>query len=232
MRLILASIFIGISVLIPFKFYYLLFTLVIDLNSGWVFGTFFIRALVIIFFTIGLHLIFSHFKKTQKIKFIYTLLMSLLPGFGISFIQPIYNVDYGLYSTEYKLDYEDFKMTTGELLDNEKNNHIIAFFTPDCGHCQTASYLIGINEMAGQEINTYAIFNSDMASIQKFLGDNQGDEFFAHNIGDMDKYLYYSEFEFPSIYLLDSEGTTLNHWTGDMFNYSALDYILDMEVSE
>lgn len=232
MRLFLAILFIGLSILIPFKFYYLLFTLVIDLNSGWVFGTFFIRALVIISLTIGIYSLFSVFKKTQKIKFMYTLLICLLPGFGISFLHPIYNTDFGIYSDGIELDHAAFKLETGELLENETDHHLIAFFTPDCGHCQTAAYLIGVNHLAGQEINTYAIFNSDLESIQGFLADNEGDSFFAHNIGDTQKFISYSEFEFPSIYLIDPQGKTKYHWAGDMFNYSALDCLLNLEKSE
>jgi hypothetical protein len=232
MRIFFAILFISLSVFIPFKFYYILFTLVIDLNAGWVFGTFFIRALVIICLTIGVYSLFSLLKRTQKIKFFYTFLICLLPGFGISFLHPIYNTDYGIFSDEISLDHESFKTETGELLAEEKSAHLIAFFTPDCGHCQTAAYLIGVNHLAGQEINTYAIFNSDYENITRFLTDNEGDRFIAHNIGDIETFISYSEFEFPSIYLINANGETKYHWSGDMFNYSALDHILNLEVNE
>ena len=158
--------------------------------------------------------------------------MCLLPGFGISFLHPIYNTDYGLYSDDLSLDYEAFKAETGELLEAENSAHLIAFFSTDCGHCKTASYLLGVNALAGQEINTYAIFNSDYETIVTFLDENEGDSFFAHNIGDFNTFLSFSEFEMPSIFLIDKEGNTTYHWTGDMFNYTALDYVLNLEVEE
>lgn len=220
----------AIAIMIPMYFYKILEFFVLNLSSGWVFGSIYIRLLVIIMFTIALYIALSNFQKTKKIKFIYVFLISLLPGFGISFIEPIYDVDYGLISDELKIEnLEELEAATEGTFKFENKRVVLAFFTTSCPHCKMSSHKIGINKRAGMEVDVHTFFPSTQEEADNFLKEYNGETFTAHLLDGETEFTKFAGFTFPSIYVIDPEGNTEKHWTGDMINYTALDYLYDLE---
>jgi glucan phosphoethanolaminetransferase (alkaline phosphatase superfamily) len=104
MKIALSILFLVLAFIIPLFYDGILDFFVVNLKSGWVFGSIYIRLIVIILFTVFLYLLFSLFERTRKIKFIFVFLISLLPGFGISFIKPIYDIDYGMFDDSMEIE--------------------------------------------------------------------------------------------------------------------------------
>lgn len=230
LRVIFILIFLAVAGLIPFNYYDLVKYSVINFGTGWVFATLFIRFVVVVCFVLALNLIFSFFKRTEKLKFVWVFLIGMLPGFGISFITPIYNTDYGHMSDDLELeDIENLRAYNSGAYQIENERHIVAFFSTGCGHCQNVAAKIGINQMAGQEIEVHAFFIEEPNEIIEFLGQNYGQEFFGYQIKNQEEYMKYSGFELPSVYVIDRDGSTMKHWAGDLINYTALDYLAEME---
>ena len=227
---IFAAIFLITTFLIPFNYYSLVKFSVMDLNAGWVFSTFFIRFVCIVLFVIALNLIFSFFDKTRKIKFIFVFLIGMIPGFGISFITPIYNTDYGDYSDELDLNSPAILTEhTKESYNPGPKRHLVAFFSTDCGHCKNTAAKLGINQVAGQQIDVHAFFANGPEDVMYFLDNNNGSYFIPHQIVDANLFLDISGFQLPSVFLIDQDGSTMKHWAGDVINYTALDYLSSIE---
>lgn len=230
LRILIITVLLGLAVLIPLNYYYLIGFSVVHLKAGWVFSTFFLRFLVIILFVLSLNLIFDFFKKTRKIKFGYVFLIGMIPGFGISFLSPIYNTDYGDLSDKLVIeDLSELQEMTDGAYHVENQRHIVGFFSVDCGHCKNVSAKIGINQMGTQELEVHAFFAASIEDIKQFQENNYGREFHSYQIADVKKFLDLSGFEMPSIFLIDRDGTTMKHWTGDVVNYTALDYLSQLE---
>lgn len=228
LRGIIAVIFLTLAFLIPFYYYDLVKFSVLNLNAGWVFSTFYLRFLCIVFFVIALRLIFSYFKRTRHMKFIYVFLIGLLPGFGISFITPIYKGEYGDKSDNMQLQtvqvlkgYAEGKYDPGD------KRHLVCFFSTDCGHCKNTSAKIGINQLAGMEIEVHAFFANPPADVEYFINHNNGQQFHSYVMSNSDLFLSISGFQLPSVFLIDRDGSTMSHWASDL-NYNALDYIAEI----
>ena len=229
-NILFAIISFTIAVLLPIYYDDVLVFLVTKVGAGWVFGTIYIRVLVIAFFAIGLYALFQLGDRLKKIKFIWVFLIAIGPGFGISFIEPIYQNDYGTYNSDFKpeniVQLEEYMPID---LSNSKEKKLIAFFTTSCPHCKVASRRIGYNFEGGQNIKMNAIFPGTMEDADSFIADNNGSEFNYYAIDNDSLFLALSGGSFPSLFLLSNENEVISHWTGDGINYSCLDYLANEE---
>lgn len=229
-NLFLAVLFLSISVLIPLVFENALVFLVTNLKLGWVFSSVILRLLVIVLFSISLFQFFKLNEKLSRLKFWLVLLIGLLPGFGVSFIAPIYVTDYGMLGDDLELkDLNELELAAGSPVLSAENYTLVAFFTTTCPHCQAASARIGYNIKGGQTVPVTAIFPGSEGDTHQFLEENNGKEFNALLINNDDLFLRISNGTFPSIFLVDKSGKTLNHWVGDELNYTGLDYLKSLE---
>lgn len=229
LKIIIGLAFIGIALLIGIQYYYTLFLFVTSFGAGWVFSSIFIRVLAMIFTIIGLNLIFKTFERSAKMKFGWTALIGAVVGFGISFITPIYNSDYGDFSDTETLNFEVLDSLAPNVISDTQQHKVISFFSTDCGHCKTTAFFLGINQEAGQNIPVYAFFNDYLENVESFLEENSGVNFKSHIIGDMNAFLHLSGAIFPSVFLLDENNQTVKHWSGDVVNYTALDHLINVE---
>lgn len=229
-NILLAILFLALAFTVPFFFYEVLIFLVAKLGAGWVFGTIYIRLLVIILTAISFYLIFQAIPKTRKLKFMWVFLIALGPGFGISFIAPIYQGDYGMFSSDFRPSYfSDLDDKTGSKITSNNSKKLVAFFTTTCPHCKVASNNLGYNLEAGQALEVNAFFPGTKEDADKFISTNNGKEFNYYTINDDDFFLGLSGNYFPSIFLLDENNAPLYHWAGEGVNFTCLDYLLDLE---
>ena len=226
---VFAVLFLGLAFLIPIYYYELVKFSILELQAGWVFSTFYLRFLCIVFFVITLRLTFSYFNRTRKMKFIYVFLIGLLPGFGISFISPIYKGDYGDKSDSMALETVDVLVTysNGKYYPGEKR-HLVCFFSTDCGHCKNTAAKIGMNQLAGMEIEVHAFFSDMPEDVTYFINHNNGENFHSYVMTNPDLFFSISGFQLPSVFLIDRDWSTIAHWASDL-NYNALDYIYNIE---
>ena len=120
---------------------------------------------------------------------------------------------------------ERLKVTTN----SNKGHAVYAFFTTTCPHCMAASDRLGTNISGGQTIPVYSIFPGNEGNSTKFLSDFNGESFVSCDLNNDALFLKLSGGMFPSIFVVDKDGKTVYHWTGDEMNYSALDYLLNLE---
>jgi thiol-disulfide isomerase/thioredoxin len=229
MKIALSILFLVLAFIIPLFYDGILDFFVVNLKSGWVFGSIYIRLIVIILFTVFLYLLFSLFERTRKIKFIFVLLISLLPGFGISFIKPIYDIDYGMFDDSMEIETAALSEATNGDFQFANERVVLAFFTTSCPHCKAASTKIGTNKAAGQKIQVHAFFPGNKEDTDQFLQDNNGEAFHPYLIGSEETFTNLGGFTYPSVFVVDGNGKTERHWTGDMINYTALDFLYDLE---
>ncbi len=229
-KIFLALILLTAAVLTPLNFNLLLETIVLYLGLGWVFSTILIRLIVIILVAISLRLLARVFQKTSKIKTWVLVAIAFPVGFGISFISPIYAVDYGQFNDGMKLENLDaLQQELNSTLLNENGHTLIAFFTSTCPHCMAASRRLGQNIEAGQKVPVTAIFPGTEEDTQTFIENNNGSAFTVHRIQNDSLFIALSGGTFPSVFLLDQSGKTTHHWVGDELNYTAFDYLKSLE---
>lgn len=227
-KLLIAFISLGIAITIPFYYEECLFFSVGELSLSWVFSSILIRVVIILFTIIAVHSIFRVFKP--KFKFIFSVLIALLPGFGISFITPIYKQDYGNTADEYQLKLLP-EIDQNQQISKVQSHKIVAFFTTTCPHCQEASTRLGVNLDGGQKVPVIGVFPGQKNDTEKFLETYNGENFSKISLYNNHDSLFVAIADgiFPSIFLLNEENKTLKHWTGGSFNYHALDYIKSLE---
>lgn len=229
MRALVASLVLLIAIVIPIYYYDLIFMCVGNLSMGWVFSSIFLRILVIALTAIFVKQIFFLFKKSRDWRSIWAFLIALPVGFGISFITPIYNSDYGDLSDNESLNFETLDAIAPNVVIKSEEHKIIGFFSTDCGHCKVTAFFLGVNKEAGQKIPVYAFFNDNTENVSEFIQENNGHHFITHVIPDMNSFLQLSGAIFPSVFLLNESNNTLKHWSGDVLNFSALDELLAIE---
>lgn len=229
-RIIIAFLTLVLTFILPIFYLELLEFSVVKLTMGWVFSTVYIRFLVIIFFTLFLNILFSYSNKLKKIKFWIVFLIALGPGFGISFISPIYQGDYGYNQNPDLIDLNiaELENATNNEFELNDGNQIIAFFTSGCPHCKHLSQKLGKNIQAGQELPVIAFFPGIKENSDSFITENGGEEFSKYTVADS-VFMNNAGIVYPSTYLVDKNGKTINHWTGDVINFSTLDFFLDSE---
>lgn len=204
----------------------ILFFIVSKIGLSWLITSILIRILVIVFFAIAVHRLIKIFKRFRNAKFIYVLLICLLPGFGISFITPIYVTDYGDFSDDFKLNnITELENQTNSKLLPETGYALVAFFSTTCPFCKEESKKLGTNIDAGQKITVNAIFPGTDEDTKKFLEENKGEKFNYFLLDNDPLFIDLSGGTFPSLFLIDSNGETIKHWQGDALNYSSLDYL-------
>lgn len=230
MRIILGLIFIGLALLLPIYFNEILVFFIKNFSTGWVFGTIYIRVLVILLVAIALHLIFSAFKRTKNLRFVFTFLIALIPGFGISFIHPIYEGDYGYVQNSElpPLNIEALEANTENAFKFNNEVQVMCFFTSSCPHCMVLSNKLGINHIAGQKIKVSAFFPSTPEARERFIAQTGGKGIEHYSIDD-ELFKECTGGSYPKTYLIDAEGNTINFWSGDQVNFSALDHLLSLE---
>lgn len=230
-RILLVIFFLAIAFFFSYYFERSVFYFGGTLKLGWTFSSIFIRVLVIVFFTVSLQLIFSFWQKTRSIRFIYVTLLSLAPGFLLSFsLSPIYNTDYGIFNDGKKLgSTETLKLVSIGNYEPKNEHSLVAFFTTDCPHCQYACKKLSAAKNAGMKIKVDLFFSGNKKDTEYFLETNNGTSFSHHYIHADSDFTGFAGYIFPSIYLLDPAGKTIYHWTGDEMNYSALDYLIELE---
>ena len=229
-NILLAILLLAVAVVLPIYFYDVLVFLVTKLGSGWVFGTIYIRILVIVLTAIAFYSIFQAIPKTRKLKFIWVFLIAMGPGFGISFIAPIYESDYGTYTTDRNPDnFLELDELAGTNLGSSSSKKIVAFFTTSCPHCMVASTNLGYNIAAGQQVEVNAVFPGTKEDADKFIANNNGQAFNYYTIDNDDVFVGIAGNFFPSIFLLSEDNTVIRHWSGDGVNFTCLDYLLDLE---
>lgn len=230
-KILIGILLLTLAILIPvYYFNTLLAFFVGNLSLGWVVSTILIRLVVIILVILSL----TSFKKSaarlSKIKQWIIVAIAFPVGFGISFISPIYTVDYGMFNDGVQLQNLSTleQEMNGKLLTAEGSS-LIAFFTSSCPHCMAASYRLGLNIQAGQKVPVHAIFPGTEEDTQEFIENNNGSAFNVHRIQNDSLFVAISGGTFPSLFLLDQNGKTTHHWVGDELNYSALDYLKSLE---
>jgi hypothetical protein len=229
-RILSALVLLAVACVVPLYFEQVLFFMVGKLHIGWILSTILIRLLVILLVFFALKQFFRLSERLSKIKSWLVLLIAILPGFGISFIAPIYSFDYGNFNS-------DFVLTNTAALEDslkadlipQSDYAIIAFFTTSCPHCMAASNKLGINIEGGQNVPVTTIFPGTEGDSKAFLEKNRGQKFNAFQMDNDHYFVQLSGGAFPSIFLINHEGTTLKHWIGDELNYTALDYLKSLQ---
>lgn len=200
--------------------------LVGKIGFGWVIGSIFIRLICIILMFIIIKQIFGLFKKTAPIKNWIIALICLLPGIGISFITPIYTSDFGDLSDDLILsDTEMLQLTLQDSADFPSEKFVLAFLSVGCDFCAEATQKLGTNLIAGQDLQVVSIFCDPPEYVDQFLEMNGGTSFDARITTNCDYFIRSAGGSFPSIFLLDENKNTMDHWVGGHLNYSALDYL-------
>jgi hypothetical protein len=230
-KILIGILLLTLAFLIPvYYFNTLLAFFVGKVSLGWVLSTILVRLLVIILVLLAL----TSFKKSSarlsKIKQWIVVAVAFPVGFGISFISPIYTVDYGMFNDGVQLQNLSAleQEMNGEVLTGEGSS-LVAFFTSGCPHCMAASYRLGLNIESGQKVPVHAIFPGTEEDTKEFIENNNGSAFNVHRIQNDSLFIAISGGTFPSLFLLDKNGKTTHHWVGDELNYSALDYLKSLE---
>jgi len=217
-------VFIGISIYLSFNFESVVKKSIFRTDFSWVISTILLRAVIVVAFARGTQLIIDVFQS--RLKSIFSFLIALPLGFGVSFISPIYEFDYGDYSTkERSVDHISLTELTDGNYQIKTSPYLLVFFSTDCPHCKTASKLIGFNRSIGNAPEVIALFPGTQENADQFIAENNGQDFTYYIVDDRQYFLDNSGAAFPSIFLIDANGNTLAHWFGDHFNYTALDYI-------
>jgi len=221
----------GISLFIPIYFEDVLSLLVVYTGLGWVINTIILRTITAFFFGIFIYCFLNLLFVNKNFKFGLVVVLGMLPGYGVSLINPIHNTDYGLVNSEIALqNIEELEEATGAIFP-EKQHFILAFMTSSCHHCQEACRRLGTNKQAGQEIPVHMIFPGSMEDAQEFLKENNGEGIFYHLLDDDDLFRRSCEKIYPSIYLMNGKNETDYHWSGAEMNFSALDYISEIRFN-
>ncbi|MBK6952907.1 MAG: hypothetical protein IPH24_12915 [Crocinitomicaceae bacterium] len=230
LKLLLAVGFMTLAIIAPLNFNFLLENIVVATGLGWVFTTILIRLLSIILVAISLRLLTRAFQKTSKIKTWVCIAVAFPLGFGISFITPIYTTDYGMLTDDFTLEnINALEHEIGGSVINESGYSFVTFFTTTCPHCKAASEKIGINLENGQKVPVIAIFPGEEGDTKTFLEKHNGENFTTYRLNNDPLFIDISGGTFPSMFLLDKEGKTVYHWTGDQLNYTGLDYLKSLE---
>lgn len=223
--------FFSLGIIVPI--YFDRFLLIISSNTGigWVLTTIIIRLIVVISFIFAFKYLFSIFELTKRIKIWMTVITGTIIGFLIGFaISPIYETDYGLANDGVKLkNIENLSTACGGTFSFEPTTSLIAFFTTNCPFCKSACQKLGHNSTVGQTLKVDLFFPGNRSDTDRFLENNSGTQFNSHLISDDSLFMEYAGYNFPSIFVINGKGETIYHWKGDEMNYSALDYLLELE---
>jgi len=221
--LLTGLIFIGISFYLSFQFIEINKNFIGRFGVGWTFSTILLRLLICFSFGRGFQLLLK--VLLPKFKGVFAFSIGFILGFGVSFISPIYASDYGdLSDQEYSFNTSDFNAVTSDKYSHEKDPFLVCFFTTSCPHCKDACKLLGFMHSVGRMTKVVLIFPGEKENRVKFLEENNGNAFDAYSVEDQ-FFLSNSGGKFPSIYLVNPDGSINKHWYGGGLNYTALDYL-------
>lgn len=215
----------GAAVSIPLLFDELLPLMVIYLNTGWVWGSLVLRLLVILLVILGTYLLLRRSARFSRVRLTSVALWAAVPGFCISFIRPIYDVDYGTWTDSEQLEDWSCLGAASEGLTQGDTSVLVAFLTTSCSHCRAVVQKMRDNLRAGQTIPVHAFFSEPAPRVEAFLTQNHATAIEQHHLPSKEHFLHCATFTFPSVFLLDSTGATVAHWKGDRISYSVLDYL-------
>jgi lysylphosphatidylglycerol synthetase-like protein (DUF2156 family) len=220
MKIINASISLTLGVL-GIVFYFEIFNLLVKTPGvGWVFTDVTIRITIIACLAFAIFTFSRLFIK--KLSALLLLFISILIGFLISFIHPIYIDDYGVaQKKEFKLK-QDF---ISERIP-DSGTYVVAFFTTNCSFCKAASYSFSINASKGNQPNTLIFFPGTKEDSDRFMEVTKA-KFEYTLISDKKEFIENAGTSFPSVYLI-KDGKVINHWVGSEINYSVLDYLASL----
>jgi len=218
--------FIGISIYLAFTFNDALTNFVTKIPFiGWVKGSIILRIVISFSFARGLQLLFKSFSI--RIKSIFVVSIGALLGFTICFIaQPIYNTDYGTFgTTELSIQLDDLKNETTTEFSLNKKPALVVFFSTNCGSCKEMSIKIGELQSMGNAPQIITLFPGTEADALAFMNENGGQNFDYYMIDNDEFFMKTADYSFPSIFLVNGKGETIQHWNGALMNYSAFDLI-------
>lgn len=217
----------GMTIIIPFFFEDALIILTTGFGLGWVFGTILLRLASMVFFGLALHSIFKIIKRTSNIRLWLSLAIAAIPGFFISFaVYPIYDIDYGMLNDNLEIPpvSELNRLTQGEY-EHEGAHQVIAFLDVGCNHCEVACRKLAAAQLKNPELDIHIFFSEEKKYVDHFLERNNGLELTHHYLASQHQFINFAGFEFPSIFVVGPDETTLYHWVGSHMNYTALDYL-------
>lgn len=222
--LITGFIFIFIGTYISLKFEENLEKIIYLINSGWVFSSITLRVLICLSFARGVQLIVKNFKPNWNVILIFSI--GFIMGFGVSFISPIYETDYGdLSKSDMNVDVKNLSNLTKNEFQFPYQASIITFFTSDCPHCKAASKKLGFVQSIGNTPPIFSFFPGNKEDTERFLNENNGKNFLYYLVENTEEFVNITQGTFPTIFLLDADGNTIKCWVGDQVNYTALDFI-------
>ena len=228
-RITISLFALAVALLISIFYNDTLFYMVASLGTGWVFTTIFLRIAVMLSFWICVRYELSIWAVTRKIKGWLVFVIAMAGGFGISMISPIYQGDYGYVQFEKpQLNVQRLSDATNGKFALAEGHQVVTFFEIECPHCRALCNKLGTNIAGGQKAPVATFFMAPQEEIDKFLNDNNGSKMKGFPL-DPPVFLDNAGFSFPSTFLIDKTGAVVNHWNGDNINFSALDYLMDLE---
>lgn len=225
-NIIKGIVFIAIALFLAFTFNTSLTNFVSKVPFiGWVTGSILLRAVVSLAFARGVQLIYKAVTENKKSVLVFSI--ATLVGFTIAFIaQPIYNIDYGnLGDTTLTVDIEKLKEETNGEFELNSKHAVVIYFSTNCGSCKEMSKQIGELQKTNNLPQVIALFPGSIENAVEFLNENNGERFTYYMIDNDHYFQEAADYSFPSIFLVDKEGVTIQHWEGSLMNYSAFDLI-------
>ena len=220
---IIGLVFIGITLYLSVYFEDTVKKAIARTDLSWVISTILLRIVISVAFARGAQLICTVFLP--KLKPLLTFVIAVPIGFAISFITPIYDSDYGDFSSEgITIDHGGLTNLTDGKYQVRQEPYLLVFFLKDCKHCKQVSKLLGFAQSIGNTPPIEVVFPGRDSSSREFIKMHSGSRFNYYTINDSEFFLENSGAWFPSIYLIDTSGQTIAHWN-EVFNYTALDYI-------
>lgn len=221
----------GLAVIIPFYFEEVLYFTVENLGLGWTMTTILIRLVVILLFAGALKSLFKIFEKTRPMKNWLIFVIALVPGFFISFaISPIYDIDYGSWGDDLELPPVDrLAVATNNTYAHNGETQLVAFLDVGCDHCRIAAQKLDILHVQNPDLPIHLFFADEEEDVNYFLEKNEVEHLTFHYMLSQMSFITFAGYEFPSIFVIDGEGKTLYHWIGETMNYTAMDYLSDLE---
>jgi|GEM_PF-1349857 len=192
---------------------------------GWVKGSLILRLIVSLGFARGVQLIYKAIVTGKKSFLVF--LIATLVGFTIVFIaQPIYTTDYGnLGTSDLSLDISKLKEETNNEFNLNSKHALVIFFSTNCGTCKEMSNKIGQLQSTGNSPQVISLFPGSNVDAITFLNENNGGNFKYHMIDNDTYFQEAANYSFPSIFLIDKNGKSIDHWEGSLMNYTAFDLI-------
>ena len=219
-------VFLIISLYLAFTFNEALINFVSKVTLvGWVTGSIILRIVISLAFARGIQLIYKGVTANEKPMLVFSI--ATLVGFTIVFIaQPIYTIDYGNFgTTDLSINLEELEEEVNTEFDLKSKEALIVFFSTNCGTCMEVSNKLGTLQAMGNTPQIIALFPGDEADAIHFMNTNKGTGFSYFMIENNTYFTEAADYAFPSLFLIDKSGSTIQHWEGSLMNYTAFDLI-------